>query len=169
MKHFFIFCFALSVSICSWADDTIPALAVNDSLAVEVKETEQPVRQPKIVEDMSQNVRFLGDASVERLLLDREDGIVRQEVQIQGYRVQVFSSNRQQTAKTEAFRIQKLIDKSSLETETYVLYNPPFWKVRLGNFRTHEEALLMKNEVVRLLPELQGDTYVVRDLITVLQ
>ena len=90
-------------------------------------------------------------------------------MQQQGYRVQVYSGNRQQTAKAEAFRIEKLIQESGLGVETYVLYNPPFWKVRLGNFRTQAEAQQLRDEVVRLLPSLQGDTYVVRDQIQLIQ
>ncbi len=149
------------------ADDSIQ---VQQTLKLDtIVPVEERVALPQIMAEMQDNVQFFGEEAVIRLLKDKEEGVVREEVQIQGYRVQVFSSNHQQTAKTEAFRIQKLIDKSSLETETYVLYNPPFWKVRLGNFRSHKEALLMKDEVIRELPELQGDTYVVRDQITVLQ
>ena len=163
MKQILLISIGLLLSVSVFSDDSIQvAEPAADSISAEIS-------RPKIIESMSENVQFYGDAAVLRLLKDREEGIVREEVQIQGYRVQVFSSNRQQTAKTEAFRIQKLIEKSSLETETYVLYNPPFWKVRLGNFRSHEEALLMKDEVIKTLPELQGDTYVVRDQITVLQ
>ena len=104
-----------------------------------------------------------------RLLNDKIEGIEREAVQQQGYRVQVYSGNRQQTAKAEAFRIEKLIQESGLGVETYVLYNPPFWKVRLGNFRTQAEAQQLRDEVVRLLPSLQGDTYVVRDQIQIIQ
>lgn len=158
---------SLMPTIFTWADDSIAVeQTINDS--VQLLSVPQPQR-PKIMEDMQENVQFFGDETVYRLLKDKEEGVVREEVQIQGYRVQVFSSNKQQTAKTEAFRIQKIVEKSSLETEVYVLYNPPFWKVRLGNFRTQAEALLLKEEVIKALPELQGNTYVVRDQITVLQ
>lgn len=122
-----------------------------------------------IIESMQENVRIECDTLIDRLLLDKINGTNREQVQIQGYRVQVFSSNQQQTAKTEAFRVEKLINESVIECPTYVLYNPPFWKVRVGNFRTQEEAQAMKEEIVRLLPALQGDTYIVRDNILVLQ
>lgn len=122
-----------------------------------------------IIESMQENVRIECDTLIDRLLLDKINGTNREQVQIQGYRVQVFSSNQQQTAKTEAFRVEKLINESVIECPTYVLYNPPFWKVRIGNFRTQEEAQAMKEEIVRLLPALQGDTYIVRDNILVLQ
>ncbi len=118
---------------------------------------------------MQPNVVVYADSMVHRLVQDKIDGTVREEVQIQGYRVQVYSSNNQQTAKNEAFTIEKKLTNSGIETETYVLYNPPFWKVRVGNFRTQEEANLMKAEIIRLLPDLQADTYVVRDQIQTIQ
>ena len=124
---------------------------------------------PRIIQHMQDNVTVVQDSAITRLMLDKQNGVERKQVEIQGYRVQVFSSNHQRTAKSEAFRIQKLVENSDLETEIYVQYNPPFWKVRLGNFRTQEEALLFKDEVIKALPELQGDTYPVRDKITVIE
>lgn len=124
---------------------------------------------PMIMSDMRERVTIVQDEAITRLILDKQNGIERHPTEIQGYRVQVFSSNNQHTAKTEAFRIQRLVEDSDLETDIYVQYSTPFWKVRLGNFRTIEEAILFKDEVVRVLPELQGDTYPVRDNITVMQ
>ena len=124
---------------------------------------------PRIIRHMQNNVEIVQDSAITRLMLDKQNGIERQQVETQGYRVQVFSSNNQQNAKAEAFRIQKLVESSGLEGEIYVQYNPPFWKVRIGNFRTLEEAQLFKEEVIRALPELQGDTYPVRDKITVIE
>ncbi len=122
-----------------------------------------------IFEVMQANVVVHADSSVHRLLQDKIDGIVREEVQIQGYRVQVYSSNNQQAAKNEAFQIEQQIIQAGMEIETYVIYNPPFWKVRVGNFRSQDEANLLKAEIIRLLPSLQADTYVVRDQIQVIQ
>ena len=73
----------------------------------------------------------------------------------------------QQTAKAEAFDLEKKVLEEDLEVEVHVLYTPPFWKVRLGDFRTRDEANHLKAEIIKRFPELQGDTYVVRDQITV--
>lgn len=131
---------------------------------------EPSVRKPLPIETaMQERVQLHQSADISRMMQDKIDGTQRELKTVQGYRVQIFSSNRQQTAKTEAFEKEKRIRESGIETETYVLYNPPFWKVRIGDFRTQEEALLMKDEVIRLLPDLQGDTYVVRDMIQVME
>ncbi len=124
--------------------------------------------QLKVYESMQKNVVIHADSSINQLIQDKIDGVIREEVQIQGYRVQVFSSNNQQEAKTQAFAVEKLIKDASLGIEIYVTFNPPFWKVRLGDFRTQEEALLLKAELNQKFPQLQAETYVVRDQITVI-
>ncbi|MBR6304702.1 MAG: SPOR domain-containing protein [Paludibacteraceae bacterium] len=102
------------------------------------------------------------------VLLDEAVNGKRELVEIDGYRVQIYSSNRQQTAKSEALELEtKLKDK--LNQTLYVQYLPPFWKVRLGDFRNYEEAKEYKKLFVQQYPELMGDTYIVRDKILVMQ
>ncbi len=127
------------------------------------------VQRASIFADMEEDVVVISDPSIDRVLLDKINNIHREQVTIQGYRVQVFSSNRQKTAKAEAYKMEKLVKESQIETSVYVLYNPPFFKVRLGDFRTMEEAQAMLEEVVRVLPQLQAETYIVRDQIQVIQ
>ena len=127
----------------------------------------QAQTRPDIYAEMEENVTVHQDSAITRLIDDMITGSEREVVQIQGYRVQVYSSNRQRTAKDEAFALEKRLQDAQLQTSVYVLYTPPFWKVRLGDFRTQTEAQMMKEEVLRRLPELQGDTYVVRDQINV--
>jgi hypothetical protein len=50
-----------------------------------------------------------------------------------------------------------------------VQYLPPFWKVRVGDFRTYEEAREYKRQFVAQYPDLMGETYIVRDKILVMQ
>ena len=61
-------------------------------------------------------------------------------LKVQGYRTQVFSGNNQRVSKDEAFRKEKEIKELFPEIPTYVTYNAPFWKLRVGDFRSHEEA-----------------------------
>lgn len=86
---------------------------------------------------------------------------------IQGYRVQVFSSNTQKTAKSEAFKVEKKVKQDYADIDIYVLYQPPFWKVRLGNFRTQEEASILRDDLLKTYPNMQGDIYIVKDMIQV--
>ena len=89
-------------------------------------------------------------------------------VEMYAYRCQIYSSNQQQTANGASLELEEKV-KESLTQSVYVLYLPPFWKVRLGDFRTYEEAREYKKIVVAQYPELMGETYIVRDKIQVLQ
>lgn len=112
------------------------------------------------------NVTIHQDSAIVRLIERKADGVEQQMQEIDGYRVQVFSSNQQQQAKAEALLMEKTL-REAISEEVYVSYSTPFWKVRIGNYRTHEEAMRAKEEIIRTLPQLQSSTYVVRDKIQV--
>jgi len=80
-----------------------------------------------------------------------------------GYRVQVFSSNTQRTAKNEAFRIEKELKDVFPEHAVYVNYISPFWKVRIGDFKSLEEAQEFRSELIKIFPNLRSETYTVKD------
>ena len=83
-----------------------------------------------------------------------------------GYRLQVFSSNQQQSAKNRALLLQQDLS-GQLKEPVYAISEPPFWKVRIGNFLTREEANNYRMTFIAQFPELQGSTYVVPDKIIV--
>ena len=106
--------------------------------------------------------------SMMTLLLDEAMNGKHELVEMDGYRVQIYSSNQQQTAKSEALDLEQKL-RNGISQSIYVQYLPPFWKVRLGDFRTYEEAKEYKKQFVAQYPELMGDTYIVRDKILVMQ
>lgn len=113
-------------------------------------------------------IQLFQDQRLYRIISSKTNGGMALEVtEIQGYRVQVFSSNAPKTAKAEAFQIEKEMQALFPDIPTYVLYNPPFWKVRLGNFRNQEESNLLRQEIINKFPTIQGDVYIVRDLIQI--
>ena len=121
---------------------------------------------PNLLDSMP-GVELLQDSAVGVLLQAAMQGKLEW-VEIDGYRVQIYSSNQQQAAKSEALELEAKV-KDKIDQTVYVLYMPPFWKVRLGDFRTYEEAREYKRVIVDQFPEVMGDTYIVRDKIKVLQ
>lgn len=118
--------------------------------------------------DTLPGVQIIQDTTIGVLLDEAKNG-KRELVEIDGYRVQVYSSNQQQTAKSEALDLEEKLLKDKISQTIYVQYLPPFWKVRLGDFRTYDEAREYKKLFVQQYPEMMGDTYIVRDKIQVLQ
>ncbi len=106
--------------------------------------------------------------SMMNVLLDEAVNGKHELVEIDGYRVQIYSSNQQQTAKSEALDLEEKL-RDGINQSIYVQYLPPFWKVRIGDFRTYDEAKEYKKQFVAQYPELMGDTYIVRDKIQVMQ
>lgn len=82
-----------------------------------------------------------------------------------GFRVQVFSSNEQRTSRARAYEIEKRIKEKLPELPVYVSYLSPFWKVRVGDCLTMVEAQKLRDDLKRVLPEFQHETYIVKDQI----
>ena len=117
--------------------------------------------------DLFPGVQIVQDSTM-AVLLDEAVNGKRELVEIDGYRVQVYSSNQQQNAKGEALALEARL-KDKVSQTLYVQYLPPFWKVRIGDFRTYDEAKEYKKLFVQQFPDLMGDTYIVRDKILVMQ
>ena len=79
-----------------------------------------------------------------------------------------LASNRQQQAKNEALQLQQQMEPL-LNMPIYALSEPPFWKVRVGNFKTREEANAYKDIFLNAFPHMSGSTYVVPDKIILVQ
>lgn len=84
-----------------------------------------------------------------------------------GYRIQVFSDNNSRTAKAEARTRQRNISSQFPEMGTYVVYNSPYWRLRVGNFRTQEEANAAAADLKSAFPAYSKEIRVVRDRITI--
>lgn len=84
-------------------------------------------------------------------------------LKIQGYRTQVFSGNNQRKSKDEAFDKEKKIKELFPDIPTYVSYTAPFWKLRVGDFRSHEEAYHMQRLLMTAFPSFGKEMYIVRE------
>jgi hypothetical protein len=74
---------------------------------------------------------------------------------ISGYRIQIaFNSNM-----TEASKSKSSFDSKFPEYGSYLLYQQPYWKVRVGNFYREIEAQKLLDEVRVYFP----DAFVVKD------
>jgi hypothetical protein len=121
-----------------------------------------------LITDNMPNAVVHQDSSIRELMLNKRIGYVRGEQVKEGFRVQIYASNNQQQAKKEATELQQRIE-NLIDIPIYTLSEPPFWKVRIGNFENREEANVYKNTLLQLFPELTGSTYVVPDKIIVMQ
>jgi len=73
-----------------------------------------------------------------------------------GFRVQVYSGSKQGAAK-----IKKEVDGMGLNQATYVVFENPHYKVRVGNYREHKDADILRDRLQRRY----GDAYILNDVI----
>ena len=82
-------------------------------------------------------------------------------VRAKGYRIRVYSGNKQATSKSRAYSIQSEMNNRMPELNTYVSFKTPNWRLMVGNFRTTEEA----NTTLRVLrsefPQFSKEMFVV--------
>ena len=83
-----------------------------------------------------------------------------------GYRVQVFSDNNVPTAKAEAAPKQRIISARFPQYQTYVRYTSPYWRLKVGDFRTQQEANDAADELRKAFPAYSKEIRVVRDRIS---
>ena len=158
MKHCFFAIIGIIICIPSLSQDivtSIDSLTKNDTIKV------------ILLKDIMENALIHQDSMIDRLMIDKRLGRQRGQQELNGFRVQVYSSNQQQVAKNEAISLQQDL-KDKLDYPIYIISEPPFWKVRIGNFLTREEANTYKKQLLVQYPNLYGSTYIVPDKITIL-
>jgi hypothetical protein len=77
-----------------------------------------------------------------------------------GYRILVINTNN----RTKAVQAKTTIYQEFPELKAYLMYQPPFFKLKVGNFKEREEAETYLPDIQRLFPT---GVYVVRDIIEV--
>ncbi|HHX31336.1 MAG TPA: SPOR domain-containing protein [Bacteroidales bacterium] len=82
---------------------------------------------------------------------------------MRGFKVQAFSGNDQRTSRDEANRKQSLIANQYPEHEAIVLFESPFWRLRVGNFQNRAEAEGFLQQLRESFPSFGKEMYIVVD------
>jgi hypothetical protein len=80
-----------------------------------------------------------------------------------GFRVQAYMGNGQRTSKAEAQRREARIKNKYPELNAYLTFSSPFWKLRIGDFRNHADAMVLARTLKSAFPDMANDIYIVRD------
>jgi hypothetical protein len=86
-------------------------------------------------------------------------------VKINGYRILVFMGNDPKRSKAEAFNRQNQIQIAFPDTETYITYDSPNWRVLVGDFVTREDATSFKEILQKEFPQFGKEMYIIADKI----
>lgn len=94
-----------------------------------------------------------------------EEPVLRSKGKIVGYRVQIYADNNVRVAKGEARHRERAISRRFPSLGTYVAYVSPYWRLRVGDFRTEAEAQKVAADIRRAFPGYAREIRVVRDRI----
>ncbi len=82
-----------------------------------------------------------------------------------GYRIQVFSGNNPRTARSQAHSRAAAIRAEFPEWGSYVTFDSPYWRVKVGDFRSYDDAKAALSLLKQHFPGFSSEMRLVRDRI----
>lgn len=82
-----------------------------------------------------------------------------------GYRVEVYSDNNVRTAKVRAAAKKTQLQSRLPQFAVYLVFDAPYWRVRLGDFTTKAAAESALAEVKQAFPSFASELRVVRSAV----
>ena len=143
--------YSLIVALALMVVSVTTLMAKDDSI---VRELEQPGNGGV--------VKVFQSPELTSLLL--RDTTAIEDQMVSGYRIQVYSDNMQRRAKEMAQERAQMMQASDSTLATYVTFNSPFWRVRVGNYSSYEEAAIKLRELKKQFPSI-SDMRIVKDII----
>jgi len=119
--------------------------------------------------------KLLAQPDTNSVLLQKDpriDLLIRKQIQINeettrdsrrnipGFRIQVINSS----DRNKVFAVKTKVYQQYPELKPYLMYQPPNYKLKLGNFKTAEEAQPYVDQLTKLFPT---GVYVIHDIIEV--
>lgn len=155
--HFFLFYFFFFFIVSVSAQSQSQRKEIIDQL------TEVKLGQGRVMvyEDNSIKSVLGRSMSTNRTIYSKSDG--EQYEKMRGFKIQVFSGNNQRTSKNEANSKQQMINQAFPEHESVVAFDSPFWRLRVGNFRTRDEASRVLDDMKKAFTSFGKEMYIVVD------
>jgi len=136
----------------------------------------QQVKQVTIIDDLQTLVpgegviQISSDPKITELI-----GLVSPEMsvnetdyaQTSGFRIQAYMSNDPKTARKEITDKIGLIKDVFPDVAIYTGYTAPNWKLLVGDFLTKEEADVFKQKMLKSIPKLGKEMYIVQDKVNI--
>ena len=111
-------------------------------------------------------IRIEQPAELSRRVARVGDDVEQNMVKVPIYRIQLFSSNNT-TAKAQAESLAKEFVAAFPDIPSMVSYVSPFWRLRVGEFRTYEEANAMLPIIQNKFSDMQRGMLIIRERISV--
>ena len=88
-----------------------------------------------------------------------------------GFRIQAYTDNNAKTAKAAAQKRARDIAMKFPQYRSYITYKAPSWRLRIGDFKTQQEAKAALNRILNRIksvyPNFAREMVIVRDRINI--
>ena len=84
-----------------------------------------------------------------------------------GFRIQVFAGNNQRISKSEAYTKESDVKSIFPEMSTYVVFTAPFWRLRVGDFQTFQEAQRTMTKLRAEFPAFGREMSIIKDKVRI--
>ena len=109
--------------------------------------------------DVSSNHTSFKTKVVQDYRIDKLNNTHIESYSLIGYRIQIYSGNKKQPAREARLQFSKAFK----DVKAHETYQQPYFKVRVGDFRTKLEALKFQKELTGLFP----NCFIVKDHIAI--
>ncbi len=151
-----------------------------DSIKSQI-ESDSTKRIPSIVDKINKDetgkgrVKIIQDESIDKRIgrpgktVSKPHNGTAKYVEMSGWRILVYSGNNQRISKNEAFKKEINIKSIYPELGTYVSYNSPFWRLKVGDFQTYQDARVMLIKLRDSFPAIGREMSIIKEKIMVKQ
>ena len=84
-----------------------------------------------------------------------------------GYRIQAYTDNNPKTTKAAAQKRARDIAMKFPQYRSYISYKAPAWRLRIGDFKTQQDAKAALNRIKSVYPKFAREMVIVRDRINI--
>lgn len=114
--------------------------------------------QEPVVEELSKSVSLTTTADL-NFLIETHKKKNQKTDEMNGYRIQIVYN----TDREEVYNMKSKVYQQFTEFKSYIVYDQPYYKLRMGDFKTRMEARKYLEEVLEFFPT----SFIVKDVIKI--
>lgn len=144
MKKIVLICSLLIISTLAFTQNErlADSLLLKDDFILKIQQTETDKGNVTIKQDS--RIHYLVNKHIK---LNESQGT------IEGWRIQIYNSSGKES-KEEAKKVREKFLSKFPEVGAYLIYQPPYFKIRVGDFRTRQDGFALYKEVSKSFPVL---------------
>lgn len=146
MKHIFFISILSLICSTAFSQQHTPladSLLLKDDVIVALQEKTEG-EEGLILINQDSRIHYLVNKHIK---LNESEGTIK------GWRIQIYNSSGKES-REQAKRVKEKFLNKYPEVNAYLIYQPPYFKIRVGNFRTKQEGFEFYKQIAKTFPIL---------------